>query len=143
MSTGPVGLIITSGKNGLARSEPGCGPVCWRAGAGGLPGPNCCQKSRSGGKELARTPASPTLRTFLPVKLGVTWCLRQAGKAVQEKGTSRTCGAQGGAFSGKETGIAFISKRLPETALVFINVTGFRKQGCSLKHCRKKFNSKD
>lgn len=67
----------------------------------------------------------------------------QAGKAVQEKGTSRTFGARRNAFSGKEIGIAFVSKRLLETASVFVNITGFPKQGCGLKHGREKFNSRD
>lgn len=76
---------------------------------------------------MARIPASPTLRTFHPINLGVTWCLWQAGKAVQENSTSRTFGAQRNAFSGKEIGIASVSKRRLETALVFINITGFLK----------------
>lgn len=92
---------------------------------------------------MARIPASPPLRTFHPINLGVTWCLWPAGKAVQENGASRTFGAQRNAYSGKEIKIAFISKRLLETALVFINITGFLKQGRGLKHCREKFNSKD
>lgn len=46
-------------------------------------------------------------------------------------------------FGGKDTEVLFISKKLLDIALVFINIMGFLKQGCRLKHFREKFGSKD